>query len=82
MYQVFVVGCAQRGAGPGLSVCRHIDRVHGGGIEVESQVGQGSTFCVFLPLCERSQPELYRRPCIEGGMIAESWNEVYHAGMM
>ena len=42
------------GAGLGLSICQHIVEVHSGRIEVESQVGQGSTFSVFLPLSEKS----------------------------
>jgi signal transduction histidine kinase len=37
-----------------LSICQHIAKVHGGITEVESQVGQGSTFSVFLPLFEKS----------------------------
>jgi signal transduction histidine kinase len=45
---------AEGGAGLGLSICQHIAKVHGGRIEVESQVGQGSTFSVFLPLFAKS----------------------------
>jgi heavy metal sensor kinase len=41
---------ADGGAGLGLSICQHIAEVHGGRIEVESRVGEGSTFSVFLPL--------------------------------
>jgi len=44
---------AEGGVGLGLSICQHIVQVHGGRIEVESQVGQGSTFSVFLPLVEK-----------------------------
>jgi len=44
---------ADGGAGLGLSICQHIAQVHDGRIEVESQVGEGSTFTVFLPLVER-----------------------------
>jgi heavy metal sensor kinase len=45
---------AEGGAGLGLSICQHIAEVHGGRIEVESQVGEGSTFSVFLPLSDKS----------------------------
>jgi len=38
------------GAGLGLAICRQFVRLHGGHIEAESQVGQGSTFRFKLPL--------------------------------
>jgi len=41
---------AEGGTGLGLAICRHIAEAHGGKIEVESQVGAGSTFSVCLPL--------------------------------
>ena len=39
-----------KGTGLGLSVSHGIIEAHGGLIEVESKVGEGSTFRVFLPL--------------------------------
>jgi len=38
------------GAGLGLSIAQWLAQVHGGRLEVASQVGQGATFTVWLPL--------------------------------
>jgi signal transduction histidine kinase len=39
-----------RGSGLGLTLAKHIIEAHGGMIEVESEVGKGSTFTIGIPL--------------------------------
>jgi signal transduction histidine kinase len=39
-------------SGLGLFIAQYIAEVHGGRIEVESELGKGSTFRVWLPLGE------------------------------
>lgn len=40
------------GTGLGLAIVKHIAQVHGGRVSVESVVGQGTSFSLFLPLAE------------------------------
>jgi PAS domain S-box-containing protein len=46
-----------KGTGLGLSISYGIVQQHGGTLEVESQVGEGTTFTVVLPSPDDKQPE-------------------------
>lgn len=39
-----------RGTGLGLKIAKECTELHGGNIEIESQLHEGTTFCVILPL--------------------------------
>ncbi len=47
---------SQSGAGLGLSIARYIAQAHGGSIEVDSEVGAGTTFTTLLPLLAEERP--------------------------
>jgi two-component system, NtrC family, sensor kinase len=48
----FTTKAAGQGTGIGLAVCAQIIHSHGGSITVQSQLGEGSTFTIRLPLYE------------------------------
>ena len=57
----------QKGSGFGLTTCYTIINKHGGHIQVESEVGAGTTFHIYLPASEHAlkteqeqRPELHR----------------------
>ena len=51
----------KKGSGLGLMIVQRIVRAHGGRIDLESKVGRGTTFRIWLPLHER-KPRLLEAP--------------------
>jgi signal transduction histidine kinase len=45
------------GTGLGLAICEKIAKEHSGRIEVESEVGKGSRFSIFIPIFERNKTD-------------------------
>ncbi len=60
-YRVYRPGKQIQGTGLGLSIVNKIVTMHNGRIEVESEVGQSTTFTVFLPLKDKGWDGMERR---------------------
>jgi signal transduction histidine kinase len=55
----------QQGTGLGLTIARHIVEAHGGKIWAESQVGEGATFVVTLPVSHSEANLILAGPTIQ-----------------
>ncbi len=75
-YRVPRPGLAIPGTGLGLPIVNKIVALHGGRIEVESEVDRGSLFTVFLPLNLKSVPEVPQMETKQDSLLEGSLSSV------
>ena len=69
-------GRSYEGSGIGLALVQEVVKLHGGGVRVDSAVGQGSTFTVALPTGKANLPREHVRDeprCVSPATAAEAF---------
>ena len=64
----------KRGTGLGLMIVQRVVRAHGGRIELESHIGRGTTFRIWLPLHERRPRLLEQKSTVESSSSSPSFS--------
>jgi signal transduction histidine kinase len=63
MEPFFTTKSEGKGTGLGLPICRRIAQDHGGTLEIASDVGQGTTVYIRLPLANTASGALFHDAC-------------------